>query len=112
MPEVSRFFGVSIRMYFDDHNPPHFHAVYGDAEAELLANWELMRNDQSPNPIDPLDQEPPECFPVYVAFDTSKTTDSNWLFRTIRLQNLIFVAGLRGAEALSEHSRIWTSFVR
>lgn len=35
MPEVSRFFGVSIRMYFDDHNPPHFHAVYGDAEAEL-----------------------------------------------------------------------------
>ena len=35
MPEVSRFFGVSIRMYFDDHNPPHFHAIYGDAEAEL-----------------------------------------------------------------------------
>ena len=35
MPEISRFFGVSIRMYFDDHNPPHFHAIYGDAEAEL-----------------------------------------------------------------------------
>ena len=33
MPEVSRFFGVSIRMYFDDHHPPHFHAIYGDAEA-------------------------------------------------------------------------------
>jgi len=28
MPEVSRFFGISIRMYFDDHNPPHFHAIY------------------------------------------------------------------------------------
>ena len=35
MPEVSRFFGISIRMYFDDHSPPHFHAIYGDAEAEV-----------------------------------------------------------------------------
>ncbi len=35
MPEVSRFFGISIRMYFDDHNPPHFHAIYADAEAEF-----------------------------------------------------------------------------
>jgi len=35
MPEVSRFFGISIRMYFDDHNPPHFHAIYGDAETEV-----------------------------------------------------------------------------
>jgi hypothetical protein len=35
MPEVSRFFGISIRMYFDDHNPPHFHAIQGGAEAEI-----------------------------------------------------------------------------
>ena len=35
MPEISRFFGISIRMYFDDHNPPHFHAIYGGAEAEV-----------------------------------------------------------------------------
>ncbi len=35
MPEVSRFFGISIRMYFDDHNPPHFHAIYAGAEAEF-----------------------------------------------------------------------------
>ncbi|MEX0716689.1 MAG: DUF4160 domain-containing protein [Planctomycetaceae bacterium] len=35
MPEISRFFGIVIRMYFDDHNPPHFHAFYGDAEAEF-----------------------------------------------------------------------------
>ena len=35
MPEVSRFFGISIRMYFDDHSPPHFHAIYGDAGAEV-----------------------------------------------------------------------------
>jgi hypothetical protein len=28
MPEISRFLGIIIRMYFDDHNPPHFHAFY------------------------------------------------------------------------------------
>lgn len=33
MPEISRFFGIIIRMYFDDHQPPHFHAVYGGTEA-------------------------------------------------------------------------------
>lgn len=44
MPEVSRFFGISIRMYFDDHNPPHFHAIYGDAEAEVgIAPVALLR---------------------------------------------------------------------
>jgi hypothetical protein len=26
MPEISRFFGIVIKMFFDDHNPPHFHA--------------------------------------------------------------------------------------
>ena len=30
MPEVSRFFGIEIKMYWEDHNPPHFHAVYGE----------------------------------------------------------------------------------
>jgi hypothetical protein len=29
MPEISRFFGILIKMFFDDHNPPHFHAEYG-----------------------------------------------------------------------------------
>lgn len=33
MPELSRFFGIRITMYFADHNPPHFHAIYGDDEA-------------------------------------------------------------------------------
>jgi hypothetical protein len=28
MPELSRFFGIVIRMYYSDHAPPHFHAVY------------------------------------------------------------------------------------
>lgn len=33
MPEISRFYGIVIRMYFADHNPPHFHAYYGANEA-------------------------------------------------------------------------------
>ncbi len=32
MPEVSRFYGIIIKMYFNDHSPPHFHAFYGDHE--------------------------------------------------------------------------------
>jgi len=28
MPEITRFYGIVITMYFDDHNPPHIHAVY------------------------------------------------------------------------------------
>jgi hypothetical protein len=35
MPEVSRFFGIVIRMYFFDHDPPHFHATYSGSEAQL-----------------------------------------------------------------------------
>jgi len=28
MPEISLFFGIRVTMYYDDHNPPHFHAEY------------------------------------------------------------------------------------
>ena len=35
MPEISRFFGIIIRMYFDEHSPPHFHAIYGGREAQV-----------------------------------------------------------------------------
>lgn len=34
MPEISRFYGIIIRMYFVDHNPPHFHADYQGFKAE------------------------------------------------------------------------------
>ncbi len=29
MPEICRFYGIIVAMFFDDHNPPHFHARYG-----------------------------------------------------------------------------------
>jgi hypothetical protein len=35
MPELSRFFGIVIAMYYDDHAPPHFHAIYGSEKAEF-----------------------------------------------------------------------------
>ncbi|MDE0269014.1 MAG: DUF4160 domain-containing protein [Acidimicrobiaceae bacterium] len=35
MPELSRFYGIVIYMYYGDHSPPHFHARYGDQEAVL-----------------------------------------------------------------------------
>ena len=33
MPAISRFFGIVIAMYYNDHAPPHFHARYGEYEA-------------------------------------------------------------------------------
>ena len=35
MPELCRFYGIVIRMYHDDHHPPHFHAVYGSDDAAI-----------------------------------------------------------------------------
>lgn len=36
MPQVSTFFGIVIWMYYNDHQPPHFHAQYGGEEALIL----------------------------------------------------------------------------
>ena len=38
MHEICRFFGIVIKMYFDDHNPPHFHAGYAGDEALIDVN--------------------------------------------------------------------------
>ena len=38
MPVISYFFGIYIRMYHDDHNPPHFHAEYQGYEALIDIN--------------------------------------------------------------------------
>jgi hypothetical protein len=35
VPEISRFFGIVITMYFNDHPPPHFHARYGGRKATI-----------------------------------------------------------------------------
>ena len=85
MPELCRFLGIVIAMYYRDHGPPHFHAIYGGFEvtveietgniqghfppralahvqewrefhkAELLADWELARRSEPLERIDPLE---------------------------------------------------------
>ena len=84
MPEISRFYGITIVMNFNDHNPPHFHALYQDYEVsidiksgvvngsmskralkmifewlelhkeELLEDWQLARDKKSLVKIEPL----------------------------------------------------------
>lgn len=85
MPEISRFLGIVIRMYFREHAPAHFHAEYGDYEIsvdietgivqgkfprralnavlewyvlhknELEENWNLAKMKEPLNKIDPLE---------------------------------------------------------
>ena len=85
MPEISRFLGIVIRMYYRDHNPPHFHAEYGENEItieiesgaiegrfpkralaatlewlelhreELHQNWQMARDSEPLRPIPPLE---------------------------------------------------------
>ena len=85
MPEISRFFGIVITMYYDEHPPPHFHARYGKKgvviriadgavtgklppravglvlewwslhQAELAANWQLLGEGKEPKKIKPLE---------------------------------------------------------
>ncbi len=35
MPEICRFLGIVITMYFDEHNPPHFHVTYNEYRASI-----------------------------------------------------------------------------
>jgi hypothetical protein len=37
MPEISRFYGISIKMFHGDHPPPHFHAEHGGMEVTKIA---------------------------------------------------------------------------
>ena len=52
MPELSRFYGITIRMYFDEkeHNPPHIHARYGSKAATIsISNGEVLSGDLPPS---------------------------------------------------------------
>ena len=48
MPEICRFYGIVIKMYFDDHNPPHFHAEYAGDEALIDVNTLAVFSDRLP----------------------------------------------------------------
>jgi hypothetical protein len=58
MPEISRFYGIVIRMYFVDHNPPHFHADYQGFKAEYDIQTLKLLNGALPN----LDEPEPNRF--------------------------------------------------
>jgi hypothetical protein len=46
MPEISRFFGIVVYMFFNDHNPPHFKVKYNEYEANILIeNGNLLNGD-------------------------------------------------------------------
>ena len=45
MPEISRFFGIIIRMFFDEHNPPHFHAEYQGNKAVFDFDGNMTQGD-------------------------------------------------------------------
>lgn len=83
MPRLSEFYGIVVYMYWRDHNPPHFHAIYGGDEAlvniadgtvlrgslprtaaRLVAEWTELRRDellanwaraQEPDPLLPIE---------------------------------------------------------
>ena len=42
MPEISNFYGITIYMFFVDHNPPHFHVYYAEYEASVGVDGELL----------------------------------------------------------------------
>lgn len=46
MPEVARFYGIVIKIFFGDHPPPHFHAVYGECNALVsIESLEIIEGD-------------------------------------------------------------------
>jgi hypothetical protein len=52
MPELSRFYGIIVRMYYADHSPPHFHAVYGDDEVVIdIRQLAVLRGALSPRAL-------------------------------------------------------------
>jgi hypothetical protein len=48
MPEISRFLGIIISLYFDDHNPPHIHINYNEDEALISINDCLVLRGELP----------------------------------------------------------------
>jgi hypothetical protein len=49
MPEISRFLGIVIKMFYKDHNPPHFHVEYQEYKAVIrISDFALMEGKLPP----------------------------------------------------------------
>ena len=54
MPEIARFYGIIIKMFFmaSEHNPPHFHAIYGEYVGEFdIRTLKMLEGDLPPRAI-------------------------------------------------------------
>jgi len=52
MPTISAFYGISVRMFFNDHAPPHFHARYGEFEATIdISTLAVIRGEVPPRAL-------------------------------------------------------------
>lgn len=52
VPKVSEFYGISIYMYYREHGPPHFHALYGSQEALIaIEDLSVLRGSLSPRAL-------------------------------------------------------------
>ena len=52
MPEISRFFGIIVQMYYSDHDPPHFHVRYSGQKALIaIETLALLRGRLSPRAL-------------------------------------------------------------
>ena len=57
MQTISLFYGIAIRMYLNDHFPPHFHAVYGENEACFTIETGMPIEGRLPNTAERLTRE-------------------------------------------------------
>jgi hypothetical protein len=52
MPEISRFFGIVVQMYYNDHEPPHFHVRYSGQKALIdIETLGVLRGSLSPRAL-------------------------------------------------------------
>jgi hypothetical protein len=51
MPRISRFYGITIRMYHNEHLPPHFHAEYGGRKASVTLDGRVLRGRLPPRAL-------------------------------------------------------------
>jgi L-arabinose isomerase len=45
MPEISRFFGIIVRMFYNEHNPAHIHAEYASGKAVFDLQGNILKGD-------------------------------------------------------------------
>ena len=52
MPVISRFYGIVIKMFYKEHNPPHIHAIYGEYMGAInIKTMELTEGDLPPKAL-------------------------------------------------------------